>query len=46
MDAVEAAEFINKKLPELVVPIHYGDAEVGERFGKLLNHEIEVQRFW
>lgn len=46
MDAVAAAEFINKKSQELVVPIHYGDAEVAERFGKLLKHEIEVQRFW
>lgn len=46
MDATEAAEFINKKQPGLVVPIHYGDPGVGESFSKLLKHEIKVQRFW
>ncbi len=46
MDAAEAAELINKKQPELVVPIHYGDSGVGENFKKLLSHEIEVKMFW
>ena len=46
MDAAEAAEFINKKQPGLVVAIHYGDPEVGETFVKLLKQGIEVQKFW
>lgn len=46
MDAAEAAEFINKKQPELVAPIHYGDSGVGENFNKLLRHQIEAQLFW
>lgn len=46
MDATEAAAFINKKQPGLVVPIHYGDSGVGEKFHKLLGDEMEVQRFW
>lgn len=46
MDVAEAADFINEKRPELVVPIHYGDAGMGERFRKLLNHGIDVQKFW
>lgn len=46
MDATEAAGFINEKQPALVVPIHYGDAGVGERFVKLLRQEIKVQMFW
>ncbi len=46
MDAIEAAEFINEKKPGIVVPIHYADTEVGESFVKLLNRNIEVQRFW
>ncbi|MBQ8598248.1 MAG: MBL fold metallo-hydrolase [Lachnospiraceae bacterium] len=46
MDDAEAAEFINENQPGLVVPIHYGDPGVGERFIKLLRDEIEVQRFW
>lgn len=45
MDATEAAEFINKKQPGLVVPIHYGASEVGENFNKLLRDEIEVHLF-
>lgn len=46
MDATEAAEFINEKQPELVVPIHYGDKGVGESFKKMLRCEIEVRMFW
>ena len=46
MDATEAAEFINEKQPELVVPIHYGDSGVGEMFKKLLRPGMEVQFFW
>lgn len=46
MDATEAAAFINEKQPGMVVPIHYGDAEVGEIFKKLLREEIEVRMFW
>ncbi len=46
MDATEAAEFINEKQPKLVVPIHYGDSEVGETFHKLLRHEMEALIFW
>lgn len=46
MDVTEAAEFINEKQPEIVVPIHYGDAAIGEEFMKLLKQEIEVQKFW
>ena len=46
MDASEAAEFINKKQPGLVVPIHYGDKEVAESFCKLLSPGVNVQRFW
>lgn len=46
MDATEAAEFINTKQPGLVVPIHYGDSEVGQLFCKQLRPEIEVQLFW
>lgn len=46
MDATEAAEFINKKQPELVVPIHYVDPKAGEIFNKLLAHGINVQMFW
>ena len=36
MDAAEAAEFINTKQPDLVVPIHYADASVCETFKSLL----------
>ena len=46
MDAMEAAEFINKKEPKLVVPIHYGDASVGEGFEKQLSQGFDVKRFW
>lgn len=46
MDATEAADFINKRQPGVVVPIHYGDPEVGEHFVKLLGYETEVRRFW
>jgi len=46
MDAVEAAEFINKKQPGLVVPIHYGDKEVAESFCERFGYGVEVQRFW
>lgn len=46
MDAIQAAEFINKKQPELVIPIHYGDHSVGELFKKVLRPGIEVQLFW
>lgn len=46
MDATEAAEYINKKQPGLVVPIHYGDAEVCESFCQMLGNGQKVQRFW
>ncbi len=46
MDVTEAALFINEKKPGLVVPIHYGDSEVGETFGKLLSSDIEIKVFW
>jgi len=46
MDATEAAAYINKKQPGLVVPIHYADSEVREHFNKLLKPEINVQWFW
>lgn len=46
MDATEAAAFINEKQPSLVVPIHYGDAQVGETFRQLLGDEMEVRMFW
>ncbi len=46
MDATEAATFINEKQPELVVPIHYADIEVGEKFNKMLRPEIKIKRFW
>lgn len=46
MNATEAAEFINAKQPSLVVPIHFGDLKVGERFKTLLRHENEVCIFW
>lgn len=46
MDAAEAAEFISKTPPGFVVPIHYGDPEVGERFTKLLRGEGKVRKFW
>ena len=46
MDATEASEYIDKKQPELVVPVHYGDSEVGETFIKSLKHRMEVRKFW
>lgn len=47
MDATEAAEFINCTQPAaLVVPIHYGDTEVADKFIKSLKSDIKVQRFW
>lgn len=46
MDATEAAEFINEKQPELVVPIHFGDSGVGDSFIKQLKCDVELQRFW
>lgn len=46
MDATEAAEFIKKKQPELVIPIHYADPTVGEAFCKMLGRQIEIKRFW
>lgn len=45
MDATEAAAYINEKMPELVVPIHYGSPEDSETFNKLLNPNIKVQMF-
>lgn len=45
MDADEAAEFINQKQRELVVPIHYGEESVCERFLSLLNPEIKTMVF-
>lgn len=45
MDADEAAEFINQKPRELVVPIHYADPEACERFLSLLNPEIKTSIF-
>ena len=46
MDATESATFVNEKHPKLVVPIHYGDSEVGEHFRNLLKPDIEMQKFW
>lgn len=46
MDAAEAAEFINKNQPGLVVPIHYGDTAVCESFCQMLGSGQRVQRFW
>lgn len=46
MDAIEAADFINKKQMGLVVPIHYGDSKVTETFTELLRSDIKVQMFW
>lgn len=43
MDAAEAAEYINKKQPELVVPIHYGDSEVRESFCQMLGNAFFVR---
>lgn len=46
MDATESATLVNEKHPKLVVPIHYGDSEVGEHFRNLLKPDIEMQKFW
>lgn len=46
MDAAEAAEFINKNQPGLVVPIHYGAPTVCESFCQMLGNGQRVQRFW
>lgn len=45
MDAHEAAEFINQKSRDLVVPIHYADPEVCERFLGLLKPEVKTKVF-
>ena len=45
MDADEAAEFINRKPRGLVVPIHYADSEVCNRFLGRLKPEVEVRVF-
>lgn len=44
MDAAEAAEYINKKQPGLVVPIHYGAPAVCENFCQMLGNWQRVQR--
>lgn len=46
MDATEAAEFINKKQPKLVVPIHYADVTACETFRGLLRPELKCEVFW
>lgn len=43
MDAHEAAEFINQKPRGLVVPIHYAEQEVCERFLGLLKPEVNTK---
>jgi L-ascorbate metabolism protein UlaG (beta-lactamase superfamily) len=45
MDATQAAEFINKKQPKLVIPIHYEDSRIGNNFKKVLRPGTEVQLF-
>ena len=45
MDAAEAAGYINKKQPGLVVPIHYKDPAVSENFNKLIIGETKVKMF-
>ncbi|MGN1187271.1 MAG: MBL fold metallo-hydrolase [Lachnospiraceae bacterium] len=45
MDTVEAAGYINKKQPGLVVPIHYKDPAVSENFNKLIIGETKVKMF-
>ena len=46
MDAAQAAEFINGKQSELVVPIHYENSEARENFKRLLRSGGDVQIFW
>ena len=46
MDATEAAEFINAKARNLVVPIHYADGQACDTFLKLLKPEIQTKRFF
>ena len=46
MDATEAASFINDTQPELVVPIHYGDSGVADKFKNLLKNDLKLHRFW
>ncbi len=47
MDYLEAAEYINEIKPKKVIPIHYGsiigDLNLGEKFKKLINKDIEVE---
>lgn len=46
MDATEAAAFINDTQHALVIPIHYGDSGIADKFMSLLKIDMEVQRFW
>ncbi len=46
MDATEAAEFINSKERNLVVPIHYADPAACDTFLKWLKPEIQTKRFF
>jgi len=45
-DYKEAAEYVNKIKPDIVIPIHYGsivgDISLGEEFKKLVNSDINV----
>lgn len=43
MDADEAANFINQRPGVAVVPIHYADSEVVNRFLRLLNPEVKTK---
>ncbi len=45
MDADEAAEFINQKPRGLVVPIHYANPEVCNKFLELLKPEVKTKVF-
>lgn len=42
MNAKEAAQFVNKMSPKVVIPIHYGTANSPQEFAKLVDKEIET----
>lgn len=46
MDAEEAAVFINEKRPRLVVPIHFGEKQIGTAFIESIGLGIGTLRFW
>ena len=47
MDYLEASKYINEIKPRKVIPIHYGsiigDLDLGEKFKKLIDKDIEVE---